>query len=223
LYVGLGCGGCALLLGVFVVVSVIGGIRLARNIEREMEDPVAREEKAEELLGTEELPEGYYAVVSISLPLVLETVILSDRPGGEDHGISADATKLFVYIEAIRGDRRWRDYLEGKADASEVLAQQGIRMERPAEEVGRGEILLDGATVDYVSQRGTLMLQDDNFDGLSTFLLIRCEGSKKMRIAVWSAAETDPATPADELDLSGTCADPDEMEAFLAPFDLCGN
>jgi len=221
MYVGLGCGGCALVIGVMVVVSVVGGVRLARKIERDMENPVARAEQAKRLLGTEELPEGYHAVVSVSLPLVFETVILADRPGVADHELSTETEKLFVYVELIRGSGKWRQDASGKADPEEVLAEQGIRMEGPSEEIGRGEIALEGATVDYVSERGTLFLQGHRFEGLTTFLMVHCEGSKKLRVGLWSHGDPEVPDAEQERDHSGTCADPAELEAFLGPFDLC--
>jgi hypothetical protein len=154
---------------------------------------------------------------------MFETVVLADRPGTPDHGLADDTEKLFVYVEVIRGSDKWQDYAEGDADPTEVVAEQGIYMERGSEEVARGQIALGGATIDYVSQRGTLNMQNDNrFDGLATFLLFRCEGSKKMRMGVWSVADPLIDVPLEEADYTGTCADPARIEAFLVSFDLCG-
>ena len=223
MYVGLGCGGCALLVGVLVIVSVIGGIRLARTMEEEMTDPVARTEKAKQLLGAEELPEGYHAVLSISLPLMFETVVLADRPAEPEDGLAEDTEKVFVYVEVIRGGSSWKDYTEGRADAIDVLKEQNIHMDRRAEEVGRGQLALAGATVDYVSQRGMLNIQNDSeFEGLATFLLILCEGSKKMRMGVWSNADPNLDVPIEEVDYTGTSADPEQIARFLESFDFCG-
>ncbi|HXV74708.1 MAG TPA: hypothetical protein VD788_00185 [Candidatus Polarisedimenticolaceae bacterium] len=221
-YVGLGCGGCALLVGVLAIVTVVGGIRFARSVERDLEDPVARTEKAKVLLGTDGLPEGYQAVMSLSVPFVFEMVILADKAAEAGHGLADDTEKLFIYVELIRGDRNWREYASGGGDPSDVLSGQGLRMRGGSEEIGRGTLVSNDSTVDYVSRRGTLNVEDDPFDGIVTFLFVRCEGSKKMRVGVWANRDPAPDARSDELDLRGTCADPQRIESFLRPLDLCG-
>lgn len=223
LYVGLGCGGCAMLIGLLAMVVVVGGFRMARGIERDMEDPVARTEKAETLLGAERLPEGYHAVFSLSVPFVFDMVILADRPAVPDEGLAEDTERLFVFVDLIRGDKRWQDFAEGRGDPSDVLAGQGIRMDRAAEEIDQGQFEIVGGRIDWLSQRGTLTVQDDRFDGLATFLFVRCDGSKRMRVGVWSNPDPHTGIDVDQADYRGTAADPAVVESFVRPFDLCGS
>jgi len=221
IWVAWGCGGCLLVMGLVVVVLVFAGIRTVKNIDREMNDPAAREEKAREVLGAETLPEGYFPVLTFSVPFVFDTVLLADTPLGEHEQFSDEAERLFVYVELIRGDRKWRRYAEG-GDPSEVLEEQGIRMGR-ADEIGRGELMVNSQPIEYVSQRGSIEIHDHDFEGISTFLFIRCTGSKRMRIGVWTTPDPNEGTPIAEADFSGTSADPERIGAFLSHFDFCGS
>jgi hypothetical protein len=148
-------------------------------------------------------------------------VILADRPPKADHGLADDTERLFVYIELIRGDRRVKQYDPEEGDPSDVLTGQGIRMTGRSEEVGRGGITFDDASIDYISRRGTLSVQGDRFDGIATFLVIRCEGSKKMRAGVWLNPDPHPETALDQTDYADTCADPRQIESFVRRFDFC--
>jgi hypothetical protein len=216
-----GCGGCLLLSGLVLVVLVLAGIRTVKNIDQEMNDPVARADKARELLGAEALPEGYHPVLTFSIPFLFDTVVLADVPLEGDRKFSDEAQRLFVYVEMIRGDREWRRYVEG-GDPSDVLREQGIRMRR-AEEIGRGELMIENQPIEYVSQRGGIEIHDEEFEGISTFLFIRCPGSKRMRIGVWTTPDPNEGIPVSEADFSGTNADPEQIGAFVSQFAFCGS
>ena len=69
------------------------GFSQIRELGRAMEDPVVRTELAIEFLATDELPEGYNAVAAISIPFLMETVVLTDKEPGED-----DEIRGFGYI-----------------------------------------------------------------------------------------------------------------------------
>lgn len=216
-----GCGGCLLVSGLVIVVLVFAGIRTVKNIGEEMHDPVARDEKARDLLGTDTLPAGYYPVLTFSIPFLFDTVLLADTPPGEHQQFSSEAQRVFVYVEMLRGDREWRRYVDG-GDPSDVLREQGVRL-RGAEEIGRGELTVGDPPIEYVSQRGVIEIHDREFDGISTFLFIRCPGSKRMRIGVWTTPDPNEGMAVSEADFSATSADPEQIRAFVSHFDFCGS
>jgi hypothetical protein len=172
------------------------------------------------LLGTDSLPDGYLAAVTLSVPFLFDTVILTDEPLDEDGELSESTERLFIYVVAIRGDRNWQRYTSGEADPSEILQGQGIRL-RGREEIGGGELKLDGYRINHVSHRGSLLVQHRAFEGITTFLLIRCEDDEKMRIGVWIKPDPLAETPVSEADFSGTNADPDEIRSFVSLLDFC--
>jgi hypothetical protein len=220
IWVAWGCGGCLVLTGLVLVALIFAGVHMVKNIESEMNDPVAREAKAREVLGVESIPAGYFPILTFSVPFVFDTVVLGDQPPGERGELSDATERVFVYVELIRGDRQWKRYADG-GDPSAVLEQQGIRMHR-GEEIGRGEVTVHGLPIDYISQRGELTVHDHEFEGISTFVFIRCPNSKRMRAGVWNQPDPDEATPVGEVDFSGTNADPEVIRAFLSNFDFCG-
>ena len=219
-WVAWGCGGCLALSGLVIAVLSVGGYMAYRTFQREMRDPTARTEKAKRLLGTDSLPEGYLAVVTLSVPFLFDTVILADEPLDEDGELAESTERLFIYVDAIRGDRNWQRYTSGEADPSEILQGQGIRL-RGREEIGGGELKLDGCRIDHVSHRGNLIVQHRAFDGITTFLLIRCEGDTKLRVGVWINPDPLAETPVAEADFAGTNADPAEIRSFVSLFDFC--
>lgn len=216
-----GCGGCLLVTGLVVVVVIFAGVRTIKNIESELNDPVAREQKAKDLLGADSFPDGYQPVITFSIPFLFDTVLLADRPLDDNDQLSHETERMFVYVELIRGDRNWRRYGED-GDPSRVLADQGIQARR-SEEIGRGELSVGDQEIDYVSQRGSVTVHGHEYQGISTFLFIRCPGSKRMRAGVWSNPDPNEGIPVTEADFSGTNADPEQIRAFVSHFDFCGS
>ena len=58
-YVFVGCGALAFIAIAGIGVVAFMSVRWAKNVKAELEDPVVREERAREYLGTDDLPEGY--------------------------------------------------------------------------------------------------------------------------------------------------------------------
>lgn len=238
-----GCG-CAVLLvlgilgvgGCFVVLTQWG-----REMEREIKDPAAREAKAQEILGYDELPEGYHAGISLSVPFVMDLVMLGDRalPAGDDEwGRVHDEDDLFdergfLYFKVRSfGDAgvEMRDDLDYDFDAEERIAE--------------GEVEAGGATVRYHADLGTAHLDGDSQATVSAELEIEC-GDGFTRHGVWftpappleadEAGEAGEEVAADEAgpevggrsasaprDLTGTPADEAALREFLDHFRFCG-
>jgi hypothetical protein len=84
-YVGVGC--LVAVLAIVAVIVAIGawGFTQVRQMQRTMEDPVTRTAAAVETLGATALPEGYHAMVALSVPFgVMETTMLTDREPDAD-------------------------------------------------------------------------------------------------------------------------------------------
>ena len=76
MWVGVGCA-VALVLIVCVVVGVCYlGYRWTQRVGEEMKDPVAREAKVKSVLGADTMPSGYYPLVGLSVPFVMDMAVL---------------------------------------------------------------------------------------------------------------------------------------------------
>ncbi|HEX2225412.1 MAG TPA: hypothetical protein VHN15_14520 [Thermoanaerobaculia bacterium] len=78
-YLGCGCAAVMLLgLAGFTGLTWVG-FRAGKQMEAGFRDPEARVRQVREILPYEQLPAGYHPFGAISIPLVMKTVILSDR------------------------------------------------------------------------------------------------------------------------------------------------
>lgn len=224
-FVGVGC-----LIAVFLVIAAIGsivwyGFRMVREIEETMENPAARTEMALELLATDEIPEGYNALVAFSVPFLMETVVLSDREPDEDGRIEGFDERGFIWVKTLtfgEQERELRDFFEGRTDESALLEQQSIRV-NAREFVGRGALEEAGRTLRYVSYRGDLDTSagSELDEGLTSMILVECPDDERMRMGIWFGPDPDPDSPPDDADFSGSVADEAEIQAFMRPFDVC--
>ena len=223
-YVGVGC--LALVLLAVAAVATLGyfGYRQAKQFAADMKDPQARTQKVLEALGADELPEGYHAVMSMSIPLVMDMAMLSDTPPDE-HGRQHGGKRGFVYVSSLApaGKRdALRDYFEGRGGPPDELRQQGINLER-GEVLKRGTLDLEGQHFMYLAQRGQMhMGGSGGGPGITTTLLLECPGSDRQRMAFWFGPDPDPAVAPDKLDLTGTPGDEEALRAFMGHFRLCG-
>jgi hypothetical protein len=223
LYVTIGCGGILFILLAAVGILAYVGFRAIQTVSEEMTDPVARTLKAEQLLGSEALPEGYYAGPTFSLPWVFDMVILADRMPTEGGDIPSDTDHLFIYFKLIRGGREWSDYVEGKGDPFEMLQDQGFRLQR-RESILREELTVGDQQIAFVSERGTFETDDHGEqEGVLTLLFIRCPEDKRLRVAVWTGPDPAPERPVEEVDFTGTHADPEIVHAFMSRFNTCAS
>src|SRR5690242_16795199 len=79
LYVGIGCG-VLLFLGIGATVATVMFVGSKFNeLKEDMTNPVVRSEKVKKTLGVTEFPEGYYPVMALSVPAIMDMAILSTK------------------------------------------------------------------------------------------------------------------------------------------------
>lgn len=222
LYIGIGCAGLVLLAGVAIVGLGYFGIKKAKEFEENIKNPGP---KSLELLGVEQLPPEYNAQVALSIPFVMEMVIISNgQPRSENEKEDMGTEGLFYMKFAWGGEKNQelRDYFDGKTDDPSALREANINIDT-TEIISRGVIELeDGKTINYLTQRGNMKMSGTNTrDGLNTMFLIQCENDQKMRFGFRYGPDPDPAMPADELDLTGTVADEEALGDFIGQFHFC--
>lgn len=224
-FIGVGC-----LLAVFLVVAVIvaigaWGFSQVRQLQRTIEDPEARAELAQDMLAADKLPDGYNAMVALSIPFLMETVIITDAEPDENGRIGRFGESGFIYLKTLSvGDQEQelRDFFEGKTDESQILEQTSIRVDA-REFVGRGTIEEDNRTLRWVAYRGEIdnRSRQDFGEALNAMIMVECPGAERVRMGIWFGPDPDPDTPADEADFTGTVADEAEIQRFMSNFDVC--
>lgn len=222
-YVGIGCGG-ALLLGVLAVVGVgVYGYRKAKQLEAEMKDPQARAAKVREVLGGD-VPDGYYPVLALSVPFLMDMAMLGDHPPDEKGAPNKRMDRGFIYVKSL-GTGAQQDelkrYFEGKTDDAEALRQTNIRI-NAEETIKRGVIDIPGQTTLYLAQRGNLAMNERHSQGLTTLVLIDCPQDTRQRLGIWFGPDPAPAEPVEQVDWSGSVADEAAVRDFIGHFKLCG-
>ena len=225
-YVGFGCL-AAVLLGVGAVVAIgYFGYRQVKQFESDMKDPRARTEKVQRALGAESLPEGYYAVMSMSIPFVMDMAMLSDQPPDAQGTSRGVGRRGFVYTSSIApkdNHESVRDYFEGRGGEPEALRKQGVHVRR-GEVLKRGTVDVAGQHLLYIAQRGQVnMGNSGGQQGITATILVECPSADRQRMGIWFGPDPDPALPADKLDLTGTPGDENALREFMGHFRLCGS
>jgi hypothetical protein len=224
-FIGVGC-----LLSVLLIVAVIvaigaWGFSQVRELQRTMEDPAARSDAAAETLAADELPEGYHAMMAVSIPFLMETAMLTDRPPDEDGNLNRFGEHGFIYFKTLsvgNQEQELQDFFEGNTDDSQVLDQTSIRVDM-RELVDRGTIEEPDRTLRWVAYRGEIGDRNrrDFGEGLNTMVMFECPNAERVRMGIWFGPDPDPDTPADLVDFTGTVADADEIQRFMRHFDVC--
>lgn len=244
-YVGCGCAVLAALAALGVGGMIWFGYRTAQNFT----DPAVREAKVQEMLGYDELPEGYHPGFALSIPFVMDMAMIGDRPlpsgdgmqGFEDEDLFEDRGFMFFAMRRFGGPEDVRGETDYDFDADRTI--------------GEGEVEAGGATVRYTAKVGTMETGGEAIRSIASEMEIDC-GDGKYRFAVWferaelaaeegaeaEAAPEGEATPAETAeaeaepvpdtdpipgsepveDFTGTPADEDALRAFLDHFQLCG-
>lgn len=227
LYVGVGCGVLVLLgIGGSVAAFMFGASKL-REMKEDMSNPVTRTEKVKKVLGAQTLPDGYNAVMALSVPMLLDTAILSTHSPDVPANHQKAEERMFMYMRlkasTVNDMEALTAYMEGRSDDASVLARNNIRI-NTRELIGRGVIPLDGQRrLLYLNQRGEMESQHhkNGGPGLNSLVLFECPGQTNLRMGMWMAPDPSPQAPLEKLDLKGTPGDPEAVKAFMSHFNPC--
>lgn len=222
LWIGLGC-----LIPVILIVGLLGGVaffgyRTVKNITGDT--PEQRTERAKAILGCDQLPDGYFPQLTVSIPFIADFTMLGDKPFDPKSGSHpAPGERGFFYVNSIKGTeqgRQARDVVEGTGDPSEITAQSGLRF-GALELIRRGSFAAGPGTVHYSANRGDLSSRNKPVTGLVTLFFVDCPTDKRTRFGTWFGPDPKAAEPVATADFSGTPADEAALREFLARFSFC--
>jgi len=225
-YLGIGCLIAAVVLVLVGAVLGFGFFRWTRDVKAAMEDPGSRQEKVLAILGAQQLPEGYYPMLGVSVPMLVEMAMLTDRPPGEDGEVPELGVRglIFMSMRDFGGDRQeLDDFFAGRNDDPAALRKNNINIDLE-ERVGSGRIERSTGPVLWVSHRGEMISGETHgrHDGLVTLLQIHCPtDDNRNRLGIWFGPEPASVEGDDGEALLGSIADPEEVEAFVEHFRFC--
>jgi len=224
-YIGIGCAILAAL-GIIVVAGVTYmGYRAIRNVRQDMVDPVRRTEKVKTILGCKDLPEGYHAAMTLSVPFLLDMAMLSDIEPKFGEGGKHDelfGQRGFIYVKTLRArnEKDFDDYLAGRKDISEMMKPGEVTLES-GKTIGHGDLEAGGATVKYIAHEGSIRVHRQERKGLVSIMNMRCPGDAKFRMGIWFGPEVAAPEGDATANYSGTPADPEAIKSFLSHFNPC--
>jgi hypothetical protein len=224
-YVGIGCV-VLLFLGVVAVAAIgYGAFRWGKQVEKDLKDPATRTAKVKAVLGADTLPEGYHPMIGLSIPLLMDMAMLSDREPGPDGQAHGPGQRGFIYVRVLSADsneKELRDYFDGKTNDDSVLRRNKVNIHvRDQEVIRRGVVETNGYPVMYLAQRGDLQMNETRSQGVHSLLLVDCPQDERMRMGIWFGPDPDAQAPVATADFQGTPADVNALTAFLGHFHLC--
>ncbi len=231
-YLACGCGGIVMLVMVAFTGLTWWGYRQGKELERIGNDPQAREEKVREVLDYDDLPAGYYPLMSMSIPMVADFAMFSDQPptpAGDPKAPKADRRKQhgfkergFVFVRMRdwgNSSEETRRFIEGKGPEPDWMEDRtGLES---GEVIGRGVVDVNGTKVPYLAQRGEMNARGAATKGLVTLMLADCPGRKHLRFGIWFGPDPHAGKPVAQADYTGTPADPKQIRDFAGHFRFC--
>jgi hypothetical protein len=221
-YVAAGCGALLILAALVVGTGFYFLKRKAAEMAEQNKDPELRAAKARELLHADRLPDGYYAVAAMSVPM-LDVVVLGDQPPRASGAPTSPALRGLIYTRMFREPANvtlLRAFVAGESNDPSAMRATGIDL-ATRQIIRRGTLSLGGGTVLYCAQRGTMTARGASARGLQVVSLTDCP-DRNLRMSIWFGPDPDPSRPVAELDLAGSVADENELRRFLSHFGLCG-
>jgi hypothetical protein len=231
IYVVLGCG-------IAVILALIGisgltylGYRSAKQMEANFKDPAAREASVKKVVPYQRLPAGYYPAGAISIPMLMDFAIFSDRqpePGqAPEQGSFNQRSFIYMNMRHLRDNKeKMERYLRGEAPAPEDSAwkQSNVNFDEK-ELIRRGTVNVGNNKILFAAHRGNVTRkgeQTEKTEGIVTMVMPECPNSNRMRFGIWITPDPQASKPLAEANYAGTSADPAGIADFLGHFDLCG-
>lgn len=207
-WIAAGCGGCLVLTVAATVAIVWGGYQFTQELVEDLENPQSREAKVLEILGAEELPEGYYPAMGISIPWITDVALLSGKPveyerQNEEDSLDIDLAdddfgdRAFIYISSrtfTDPDDEAERFFTNRAGRAMTVQVQGIGV-RARELLREGEIEVRGVPVRYRIDRGGLEMHRSEHlgrrdtvgepEGLLIRFHFRCADAGRLRLGMW--------------------------------------
>lgn len=224
LYALFGCLGLVLVIVVVIGALTFVGVRTARNIVADNEDPERRGQRALEILGADEAPGGFHAVAVVSVPFVIDMAILSDLPPGEEPWAGEFGERGFYYVQALWGGDDLRAFFDGETSEAAALRDMGLEIDLE-ENLGRGDLDREDVAARWATFRGSTMFgQGEQIGELVTLIEFDCPQDTRMRMGIWfgPAGETGGADETQERDGTDSVPGSEAIAAFLQPIHPCG-
>lgn len=229
-YIGCGCAALVVLAMAGMAVMTYITYRQGKELAEGWSDPVKRESRAKAVLPYDTLPEGLYPMGTFSIPFFMDMAIFTDDPppagSAPQKGNEAGGFKErgFIYVKARQmgwKTRQLEDYVSGKGPAPDWF---DVKTKANRTEVlRRGEVEANGNKIVYTANRGEVTHDNRTTNGITTMMLFRCPNrDSRVRVGIWFGPDPAPDKPAQELDLAGTNADPEEIRRFAEHFRVCG-
>lgn len=225
-------GGCVVLV-LLVVIAVVAigyfGYQTAKEMKEVMTDPVARTDKALDILGGESLPGGYNAMFAMTIPVInIDILALTDKMPDEDGSLDEFGESGFLYIKTFkdsRDDAVMDDIFEGRKTMKDLFQNTEVNgpifWAKGGEELGRGKIERDDMFYRHISRTGRIMMEDGRvIDGISTLIMMECPDDEKLRLGAWFSSDQ-PEMGAEVPVLEGTIADEIVIRDFMSHVHPC--
>ena len=224
IYVLLGCLGL-LVLGALVVGGLVFfGVRTARNIAADNQDPERRRERALEILGADEAPGGYYPAGVISVPFVIDMAVLSDLAPGAEPWAGEFGERGFYYVQARWGGDDLRAFFDGETSEATALRDMGLELDLE-ENLERGDLDREDVAARWAAFRGSTKFgPGEQFGEIVTLIEFDCPGDERMRMGIWfgPAGGSRSAYVADDDGAVDSVPGSEAIAAFLEPIHPCG-
>ncbi len=222
-YVLLSCLGVLVLGAVVVGGLVFFGVRTARNIAADNEDPERRRDRALEILGAGEAPGGYHAVTVVSVPFVLDMAIFSDLAPGAEPWAGEFGERGFYYVQALWGGDDLRAFFDGETSEAAALREMGLELDLE-ETLGRGDLDREDVAVRWADFRGSTMFgAGEQIGEFVTLIEFDCPGDERMRMGIWfgPAEESEEADATQNDEAADSAPGSEALAAFLEPIRPC--
>lgn len=217
-WVVLGCAALLVAAAVTFMAFLFVGQRVARSVRAQTSDPALRLARVQELLHATDLPDGYAPALGLSVPFLGEVAILESPSAGVGPAAELERRKFFFYLVRSKSDRSdmWGDAFD------RMLDLRGLDFQ-PGETVAQGRFTAGLMAIAFRTERARMQPRPrGEWPVLAALVEIDCPGvTDPQQVGAWIEPDPAPDLPVEDVDLSGTPADPEAIRHFLSYFRLC--